>query len=291
MNRRGIYKIGPAYTPRIIKALIFLTGFISLLCALQQSYFPGFPLYQWLALSLHYLKQGFFWQYITYIFLVPSLGLSAGFILHLLFNLYLLWLFGESLVTRTSQVKFLLLYLLCGVISGAIATFVMAIGYPDYLLAGSTLIIYGYLIAWVIANPHAELRLFFALPFRAKWLILGLLGVNLLFYLTRFDLVAFFAYLSSSFVGYLFGLVEFNHHGPFNFLIRWEKKLFHFLKKRKGRKTYHSSKVYDIKSGEQKLADDEFMDAMLAKVSQEGEKSLTRKERKRMRKISKRKEK
>jgi len=290
MNRHGLYKIGPAHTPPIIKVLLFLTALTSILCAIQLSYFPGFPLYQWIALSLHYLKQGFFWQFLTYIFLVPSFGLTGGFILHLLFNLYLLWLFGEALVTRTSQAKFLVLYLLCGIISGVIATIVMAIGYPDYIMAGSTLVIYGYLVAWVIANPHAELRLFFTIPFKAKWLILGLLGINLLFSLTKFDLVGFFTFLTSSLIGYIFGLLVFNHHGPFAFLIRWEKKLFHFIKKRKEKKSsYHSSKIYDIKTKEQKINDDEFMDAMLAKVSKEGEKSLSRKERKRMRSISKKK--
>ena len=286
MVSRFFYRIGPTYTPKVIKLLLGLTAILSLLCAVQLSFFPSHPIFYWLSLSLEGLKQGYFWQLLTYFFVVPTMGFSGGFFLHLIFNLYLLWVFGESLSERTGQGKFLALFLISGIVSGLVALLIMSINAPFYILAGANTIIYSYLIAWVFANPNAEMRLFFTMPFKAKWLILSLLGINLLFALTQFNFVVFVNYFTSAFIGYIFSLIVFQHHSPFTAFVRFEKKVLNFFKRRKEKP---QSKVYDIKTKEPKLSDEEFMDAMLAKISKKGEKSLTHKEKKRMKEISKKK--
>ncbi len=65
--------------------------------------------------------------------------------------------------------------------------------------------------------------------------------------------------------------------------------LLRFLWGKKRQLPYRHSKIYDIKSGEPLLDDDQFMDAMLDQISRYGEESLTPAEKKRMKEISEKK--
>ncbi len=133
-------------------------------------------------------------------------------------------------------------------------------------------------------NPRSELMLFFTLPFKGHWLILSLIGVNLFLNIAASDFTSSISLISSCVFGYLFSLVILKQQSPFKSLARFEN-LFLRIKYKKA-PPKNQPKIYDIRSGKPVLNDDQFMDAMLEKISKQGESSITLEEKKRMDEIA-----
>ena len=280
--------LGPEKTPHPLKVLIWTTAGVSLLSALIPRIQPL------LALSLSGIQHFYLWQLVSYLFVHPTLGgITFPFLLHLAFNLYLLWVFGTSLLARTSKITFFSLYFGSGLFAGLLALGTMALFHLPFSLAGSSGALYALLMTWMILNQEAELYLFFAIPFKARWLILALIGSNLLIDLSNSDWVSFFSYAGSALFGYLFAILAYREQSPFPFLNPLERLLLRTLESLrhlgKKRVFYRPTKIYDIHSGDPVIDDDSFMDAMLARVSLHGEDSLTPEEKRRMQSISERK--
>lgn len=254
----------------LIKVLIFTTIGASLIAGFVPQLYP------WLTLSWAGLQQFYIWQLITYIFIERG-PISFPFFLQLAFNMYILWMFGSSLLERAQTKKFLLLYFGSALIS-ALTLFL----FPYAILSGSINPIYALLTAWIVLNPHAQLLLFFSIPFKAEWLILSLIGITLLIDLSNAQWAMALSLSISAIYGYLFALIAWRQQGPFPFLHSFERKVLKLFEKRQ--KSQH--KIYDIKSGSPILDDDQFMDEMLDRISRHGEDSLTPAEKKRMKEIS-----
>lgn len=256
-----------------LKILIFLTIGTSLIAG----FFP--KLYLWLALSWAGIEHFYLWQLITYIFLERG-PFSLSFFLQLAFNMYILWMFGASLIERSHARLFLALYF-----GSTLLAALTALAFPQAVLMGSTNAVFAVLVAWILVNPGSQLLLFFAIPFKAEWLILALLGFSLLIDISSANWVGAATLAISCLYGYLFALIAWRQISPFLFLRPLERKILRLLEK-KPKETYHHSKIYDIKSGAPILDDDQFMDAMLDRISRHGEDSLTPAEKKRMKEIS-----
>jgi membrane associated rhomboid family serine protease len=291
------YKIGPQKTPTIIQIFLILTAIASLFSALQVSFFPNFPLQYWLNLSWTGMQEHFFWQPLSYLFLVQSDGATVSFFFNWAFHLYLLWIFGTSLIERVGTLHFLILFFGGGLCAGFLGLLIMSLSYPFHLLSGSSIALYSILVAWVMLNPTAEMRLFFAIPFKVKWLLYGFLGLPLLISLSEWDFVTFVSYFTGAFFGYLYVLCLYHVHSPLPFLHETEKRVIAFFRKRKERKiekrakAFREAKVVNIKTGRALLSDEEFESAMLSKISLYGESVLTEEEKKRLHKIPTRKKK
>ncbi len=260
-----------------LKILIFTTTGVSL----AAGFFP--QLYQWLALSWSGIEQFYFWQLITYIFLEQG-PLSLSFFIQLAFNMYLLWMFGSQLLERTRPRLFLSLYLGSAILAG-----LAILAFPRATLAGGTNAIYALLVAWMILNPGAQLLLFFAIPFKAYWLIAALIGFSLFVDISASDWIHATALAVSCVYSYLFTLIVWRQQSPFPVLAPFERKILRLLE-RKNKEPYQHTKIFDIKSGEPVLDDDQFMDAMLDRISRHGAESLTAGEKKRMKQISERRQ-
>ncbi len=258
---------------RPIKVLLFTTIGVSLAAGL----FP--ELYGWLPLSWAGIQKLYLWQFLTYIFIEPG-PISFSFFLQLTFNMYILWMFGSSLIERAHTKRFLLLYLGAAFLSG-LPIFI----FPYATLLGSITPIYALLTAWVVLNPGSQLLLFFTLPFKAEWLILALIGVSLFIDISSAQWAMAASLTISSLYGYLFALIAWRQQSPFPFLYPFERKILKFFEKRR-HPSIQQPKIYDIKSGTPVLDDDQFMDAMLDRISRHGEGSLTPAEKKRMKEIS-----
>ena len=282
-------KFGPKYTPKPIKVIIIITAVLSILSAVihpsSWTITPNFLL----SLSLTGFKHYFLWQLITYLFIVPSRDLSFSFLLHLAFNLYLMWFIGSAIIEQKGEKKFLFLYFIGGIISAFIALLIMHLGYPFYIMGGNSIGLYICMIAWIMLFPDLKLLLLFAIPVVTKWLIPGIIAINLLVDLSNRDFVNFTSYLFASFFGYFYTLINWKVMSPFPFLRKFEEKIIYskILQKRKKIKKFFKSKVYDFKSGEPIVDNDEiFLNEMLEKISKHGEDSLTKKEKKKLKKIS-----
>ncbi len=130
----------------------------------------------WLALwPDQVISRWAFWQLVTYMFL-------HGSVLHILFNLFTLWMFGCEVERRLGSMRFLSYYLITGV--GA-ALFHMAFNWhsPNPVL-GASGAIYGVLVAFAVLFPEREitLLLFFILPvhLKAKYLAAIFMAIALL---------------------------------------------------------------------------------------------------------------
>lgn len=235
------------------------------------------------ALSRNGVEHFFLWQPFTYIFFEKG-PFSVSFFLNLAFNMYLLWVFGSYLLERSHTRLFLLLYFGASILGG-----LAALIDPHVFLTSSTNGVYAVLVAWMLLNQHAKLLFFFAIPFQAKWLILGLVIASLALNLANGNWAEALSLATACLYSYFFTLAVWKQPGPFSFLRKFEKRFFQFFEKRKKHEYYKHSKIYDITSGEPVLGDDQFMDGCLDRISRHGEDSLTAAEKKRMKAISKRK--
>lgn len=110
----------------------------------------------------------FLWQLATYMFL-------HGGLMHILFNMFALWMFGGELEALWGTKRFLRFYFITGI--GA-ALMTILVGPNSYIpTIGASGAIYGLLAAYGILFPDRILLLYFVVPIKAKYLvmILGLL--------------------------------------------------------------------------------------------------------------------
>ncbi|MBI3508671.1 MAG: rhomboid family intramembrane serine protease [Chlamydiia bacterium] len=266
---------------RHFKILLVLTGAVGIFSPL---------LLRILALSYEGVMQGYLWQFVSYLFVEPTATNNFGSLLHLAFNLFLLWTFGNGLLERGKAGWFYGLYFSAGLVASLIAFGLMALSHNRVLLAGNSPALYATLIGWTLLNPNAKLLLFFSLPFRAAWLLLGLIGANLLIDLTNGNWILFCSYASACLFAYLYSLIAWRAESWLPFLQPFERMVFRLIERGKHlfskEKRFRKSKIYDFKSGRPILDDEEFLDAMLTRISLYGEEALSPAEKERMQKIS-----
>jgi membrane associated rhomboid family serine protease len=105
--------------------------------------------------------------------LITSLFLHGGWI-HLLSNMLFLWIFGDNVEDSMGHIRYLVFYLLCGVL----ATLMHAFAQPtsDVPLIGASGAISGVLGAYLLLHPRARLLVLFLsiIPLRLPaWVVLG----------------------------------------------------------------------------------------------------------------------
>lgn len=259
-------------TPNAVRALIIATCAISIASAFIDPFIGAYGPQFLLSLSWAGLAHFFLWQPLSYLFVLPAFsGITLSFFISLLFNMYILWFVGSSLVANFGTKSFLKLYLGSGIIGGLITLFVAALIGQNGFLAGPTASIFAILAAWTMLYPDMELLFFFLFPAKAKWIFAGFVAVIGLISLSQSDFMTLTSMLAGILCGYLFTVKKPASDGVEN-------------------------KIVNIKTGKpvksDETNDDEaFVDAMLEKIGKQGESSLTARERARMDKISKAKRK
>ena len=145
-------------------------------------------------LGLHYLEANSFnpAQFVTYMFLHDD-----GGVMHILCNMYALYMFG-SLMERTMGIKrYLIYYMVCGIGAGLVQEAVMYFELHDIVAGGYQGIRFD--------NANTPLYLFFIpVPIKAKYAIIGYGVIELMFGVTgTMSGVAHFAHLG----GMVFGII------------------------------------------------------------------------------------
>lgn len=139
--------------------------------------------------SLHYFDSPDFgiWQVVTHMFLHANLGESFG-IMHIFFNMFMLYQFGSTLENHWGTKKFLFFYFFSGIGAAFLYTlnhagivnyafhtfFPFTNGYIDFLPAavGASGAISGIMAAFAFLHPNTKLMLMFIpFPIKAKYLI------------------------------------------------------------------------------------------------------------------------
>lgn len=196
----------PPFT-RAVKQLMIANGAIFLLFALLGAFAPGVAsvgeaLFQLRAIAVIH---GWLWQLVTYAFL------HAG-VLHILFNLLALWMFGAQLETDWGYSLFMQFYFFC-VIGAALLTvavsFTGLLGVSPYTATvGASGGIYGLLLAFGILHGESQVMLF-PLPFliKAKYFVIGIIALALYGALSSAhgggQSIAYVAHLGGALFGYI----------------------------------------------------------------------------------------
>lgn len=292
------YSSTRGYTPDPIRKLIMITCAIAIFTAFSESAFRlmfGWEgLYRLLALSRGAIDKFFLWQIFTYMFVQPNpmQGISIFFILGLAFNMYILWAFGSQLLSSVGTAPFMRFYFGVGVLAAVLGLGSLLFTGSYQTLGGAYPSILAILTVWTMLYPETEILLFFAVPVKAKWLLVIIITTIFLMTLSSFDFVGLIFNLSGSMIGYLYALAAWDLRGPFAFSQTFDRG-FAAVWRHRPKKEASKSKVIDIKTGKplQEDEEDQFVDAMLAKISKHGEKSLNYMERERMKAISDKKRK
>ncbi|MGA2317583.1 MAG: rhomboid family intramembrane serine protease [Thermodesulfobacteriota bacterium] len=152
------FSLGYGLTP-VIKNLMIIMGAVFLLQMLFSGwielYFGLVPILVW--------RKYFLWQLLTYIFL-------HGDFLHILFNLFSLWMFGGELENHWGSKKFLFYFLFCGIGAG-ICTVVFT-PYQFIPVIGASGAIFGILLAFGWLFPNRPILIYFLFPIPAKYMVI-----------------------------------------------------------------------------------------------------------------------
>ena len=218
---------GFSFLPVVVKNLLIINGILFL----ADLVLPRFGIDLSNILGLHFFLASDFhvYQLFTYMFM-------HGNFTHLFFNMFALWMFGNTLENIWGSKRFLLYYILCGLGAGLMQEGVQYIEYAvklsqyqtvnvgggniipmsQYLnymtTVGASGAIYGLLLAFGMMFPDSLIYLYFLVPIKAKWFVIGYAAIELLTgVLSAGDGVAHFAHLG----GMLMGLI---------ILLIWKKK-------------------------------------------------------------------
>ena len=283
---------------KFIKYLvIFITAF-SLISGVSAGLFPSlfsnFNLVHLLGLSLWGINHFFVWQVFTHTLIYPAYdGVHAGFLIHLALNMFILWKIGSVLLSQKGLKHFLCLFIGGALCSGLTALAVMYSSGTLALFAGASPVIMTLLFALIVLFPEMQLMLFLTIPVRAKWLIVCILGSMLLIDLSNGSFLPFFTNLAAVAFGYVYAISVWQVPGPFPKMRKFDDVIMalpDLLKLRRyntvDQYASNNSKIYDFKTGARILKDEQFLDACLTKIANEGRSSLTWREKFRLWRVS-----
>jgi membrane associated rhomboid family serine protease len=139
-------------------------------------------------------------QFITYMFMHADIS-------HIFLNMLGVYMFGSILENIWGAKRFINFYLLCGL--GA-ALFQLVINYFTHefsILLGASGALFGLLVAFAMMFPNTELQLYFIIPIKAKYLVVGYTLYELFNGFFANDNVAHFAHIGGLIVGVIIMLI------------------------------------------------------------------------------------
>jgi membrane associated rhomboid family serine protease len=141
------------------------------------------------------------WQLLTYQFM--HAGLDN--IWHILFNLFVLWMFGTELELLWGSRRFATYYLLCGIGAGIVHLLVQLFWTYPAPTVGASGAIYGILLAFGLTFPDRPVLMFpFFIPIPARILVLLMAGIEFISGITSAgSTIAHFAHLGGAATGFL----------------------------------------------------------------------------------------
>lgn len=182
---------GFSMLPPVVKHLLIINVIVFLATMVLEKY--GFlNITNMLALNAISTGRFHFWQLLSYMFMHASFS-------HLFFNMFALWMFGYILENYWGSRRFLFYYLVCGIGAGVCNILVPGWG----LTVGASGAVYGVLLAFGMMFPEERIYLYFLMPIKAKWFVIGYAAIELLEGIFVSDGIAHFAHLG----GMLFGLL------------------------------------------------------------------------------------
>jgi rhomboid family protein len=228
---RVSYTLGPGRLTPVVKWLIIANVAMFVATALIQS-FVGLELTETLfgPLALRpadVVGRGWLWQLGTYMFL------HAG-VLHILFNMLSLWMFGTDLELSWGSRFFARYYAVTGIGAGVITVLASLLPFsftaPLYhgAVVGASGAIFGVLLAYGLYFPDRQIYLYLLFPIPSRVFVMIVGAMALLASLNSGGTnVAHFAHLGGLIVGYVYlrgrRLIRFNPIGELKYrYLKWK---------------------------------------------------------------------
>lgn len=233
----------------------------------------------WLQLESPKVLSGQVWRLITCAFCH-----DRNYIGHIIFNMLLLWIFGRRLESMYGSKEFLLFYLSAAAIASACYMAIdFATGLPVPMIGASGAIM-AVVTLYAVHFPTETIYIFFVLPVEIRWVVLMYAIYDLHPLLMQAagdpmtDNIAHAAHLGGLAFGYLYGTRKFRLADYISGIDHWWKV------RQRGFRVVSEDSPPTVSRKTQKLADE--MDAILKKISDQGEASLTAGERKTLERAS-----
>ena len=208
--------------PPVVKHLLIINAILFLATFTLNRF--NIDLSDYLGLHFFLAKDFMPYQLLTYMFMHANFE-------HIFFNMFALWMFGNTLENIWGSKRFLLFYIVCGLGAGICQEVVQFIDFGmrtdwkglavlndsmrevlnTWNTVGASGAVYGLLLAFGMLFPNSRIYLYFLFPIKAKWFIIGYAVIELLSGFFSSGNVAHFAHLG----GMLFGLI---------LILIWKKK-------------------------------------------------------------------
>jgi membrane associated rhomboid family serine protease len=136
------------------------------------------------------------WRLATYMFL-------HGGLLHILINMFILWMFGVTIEQTWGTKRFLFYYFMTGIAGGIFSTaFQPSSMVPTIGASGA---IYGLLAAYAVMFPNQIMYLYFIIPMKVKYAVLLFVGLEFVASLgSTPDGIGHLAHLGGAVVGFIY---------------------------------------------------------------------------------------
>ena len=144
------------------------------------------------------IRNLYVWQVFTYMFLHAN-------VLHILFNMLALWMFGSPLEQDWGTRRFLKYYFFCGIAAG-VCVLVANVIVGDWYTAtlGSSGAIFGLLVAFGVLYPNQTVLMSFLFPIKAKYMVMIYAAIELLLTFGPNTGVSTIAHLGGMLFGYIY---------------------------------------------------------------------------------------
>lgn len=224
------------------------------------------------------------WRLVTYMFLHGS-----GF--HLLFNMLWLWWMGRPVEEQLGPRNFLVIYFGAG-IGGALVNLVFSPFFPATVTIGASGAVFGMMVAFAMLFPRIPIMLLFFPPIQARFLVAGLIAIDLLF-ISSGDNVARIVHLGGALWGYILLKMYLQGYHYDLWIEQWKQR---FKSKKPAQASRSRSapegpgrrsmrKVTDAEIVEEYSQDE--LDRILDKISKSGYEGLTAEEKRLLFELSK----
>jgi membrane associated rhomboid family serine protease len=167
----------PSQSSKVVRNLLILCVGVYALQSLAEMFgiLPaGFLDYYGALVPARVWGQGQAWRVVTYIFLHANL-------LHIFFNMWCLWVFGQPVAQRLGERKFLALFMVSGITAGLFSGLFYLWGGAGFIpIIGASGALYGILLAFARFYPDVPIYLFLIVPVPARIAVWIMGGIALL---------------------------------------------------------------------------------------------------------------
>jgi membrane associated rhomboid family serine protease len=197
----------PGLTP-YVKIIMIVCGAVWLIQVLLYS-MGQLELSRWLGLVPTGVAAGRLWQLVTYMFLHDPRGL-----LHLLFNMLMLWMFGGELERYWGSRAFMRYYLVCGIGAGIITflfNYLVIFKYFDQAIYGQVPVIgasgavFGLFMAYGMIFSERTVLFMMLFPMKARTMALIMFAITFFYTVTQSGSgISHISHLGGAIVGFLY---------------------------------------------------------------------------------------